>query len=66
LGHRARVAQVRRLASGQHGLQLAGAWLAGTGLVAVIGDARQRARLLAEDLGAGTRPEGLPSSADTP
>lgn len=66
LGHRARVAEVRRLASGQHGLQLAGAWLAGTGLVAVIGDARQRARLLAEDLGAGTRPEGLPSGADTP
>ncbi|NKX50173.1 protoporphyrinogen oxidase, partial [Arthrobacter deserti] len=66
LGHRSRVAQVRRLASGQHGLQLAGAWLAGTGLVAVIADARQRARLLAEDLGAGTRPEGLPTGADTP
>ncbi|MCG2622790.1 protoporphyrinogen oxidase [Arthrobacter sp. I2-34] len=66
LGHRARVAEVRRLASGQHGLQLAGAWLAGTGLVAVIGDARQRARLLAEDLGAGTRPEEHSAAADTP
>ncbi|NKX53778.1 protoporphyrinogen oxidase [Arthrobacter mobilis] len=64
LGHRARVAEVRRLASGQHGLQLAGAWLAGTGLAAVVGDARQRARLLAEDLGAGTAPEGAP--ADSP
>ncbi|HEX2246046.1 MAG TPA: FAD-dependent oxidoreductase, partial [Arthrobacter sp.] len=50
VGHRDRVAQVRELAAGGSNLQLTGAWLAGTGLVAVVADSRTRARQLAAEL----------------
>jgi len=52
VGHRDRVAAVRELAGTCERLQLAGAWLAGTGLVAVVTDARARSRQLAAELAA--------------
>ena len=50
VGHRDRVARVRELAADGKHLQLTGAWLAGTGLVAVVADSRTRARQLAAEL----------------
>jgi protoporphyrinogen/coproporphyrinogen III oxidase len=50
VGHRDRVAAVRELAGSSARLQVAGAWLAGTGLVAVVADARARSRRLAAEL----------------
>lgn len=50
VGHRDRVAAVRELAGTSPRLQVAGAWLAGTGLVAVVADARARSRQLAAEL----------------
>ncbi|MGG5171145.1 protoporphyrinogen/coproporphyrinogen oxidase [Pseudarthrobacter sp. J1738] len=44
VGHKNRVAQVRQLARGQSGLSVIGAWLAGTGLAAVVADARAAVR----------------------
>lgn len=45
-GHRERVAAVRRALEQQPGLAACGAWLAGTGLVAVVTDARDLAARL--------------------
>nr|WP_297429352.1 FAD-dependent oxidoreductase [uncultured Actinotalea sp.] len=45
-GHRDRVAAVRRALEGRPGLAACGAWLAGTGLVAVVADARALATRL--------------------
>jgi len=50
VGHRDRVAAVRRELAAHPGVDVTGAWLAGTGLVAVVGDARRRARELAARL----------------
>ena len=41
-GHRAAVRAVRDWLDGQAGLDAVGAWLAGTGLAAVVGDVRRR------------------------
>lgn len=41
-GHRAAVHTVRDWLAGQSGLDAVGAWLAGTGLAAVVGDVRRR------------------------
>lgn len=50
LGHRDRVARIRAAAAAEPGLELTGAWLAGTGLVAVIDNARDRGAALARRL----------------
>jgi oxygen-dependent protoporphyrinogen oxidase len=50
VGHRDRVAAVRRELAAYTGVDVTGAWLAGTGLVAVVGDARRRSRELAARL----------------
>ncbi|MCL3861641.1 FAD-dependent oxidoreductase [Actinotalea sp. K2] len=47
-GHRERVAAVRSSLAAAEGLWACGAWLAGTGLSAVIADSRQLARQIAE------------------
>ncbi|WP_173401052.1 protoporphyrinogen/coproporphyrinogen oxidase, partial [Arthrobacter sp. H41] len=52
VGHRDRVARIRAVASAAGTLDITGAWLAGTGLVAVIDDARVRATALADRLDA--------------
>ncbi|GAB3545301.1 protoporphyrinogen oxidase [Arthrobacter tumbae] len=50
LGHRDRVARIRAAAGSERGLEITGAWLAGTGLVAVIDNARDRGAALARRL----------------
>lgn len=50
VGHRDLVARIRAAAAAERNLEITGAWLAGTGLVAVIDDARVRAKALAERL----------------
>ncbi len=44
-GHAKRVARIRSLADTHPGLDIVGAWLAGTGLAAVIADTRKRLRI---------------------
>lgn len=44
VGHRQRVAEVRRICGGSHGLVLVGGWLAGNGLAAVVADTRKQLR----------------------
>lgn len=53
LGHRDRVARIRAAAAEVRGLEITGAWLAGTGLVAVIDNARDRGAALARRLQPG-------------
>lgn len=53
LGHRDRIARIRVAAADQRGLEMTGAWLAGTGLVSVIDNARDRGAALARRLTAG-------------
>ena len=48
-GHRERMTRVRDEVTAAPGLALTGAWMAGTGLVAVVGDARATARRMVED-----------------
>lgn len=48
LGHRDRVARTRALTAAERSVEITGAWLAGTGLVAVVGNARERGAALAE------------------
>ncbi|WP_347876232.1 protoporphyrinogen oxidase [Arthrobacter agilis] len=51
VGHRERLARIRALVADQsESLAVTGGWLAGTGLVAVIDDARARAGVLADAL----------------
>ena len=42
VGHRQRVAEVRRICAAQGGLVLVGGWLAGNGLAAVVADTRKQ------------------------
>jgi oxygen-dependent protoporphyrinogen oxidase len=42
VGHRQRVAEVRRICSGAGGLSVVGGWLAGNGLAAVVADTRKQ------------------------
>jgi oxygen-dependent protoporphyrinogen oxidase len=42
VGHRQRVAEVRRICAGSDGLLLVGGWLAGNGLAAVVADTRKQ------------------------
>lgn len=42
VGHRQRVAEVRRICAGTGGLALVGGWLAGNGLAAVVADTRRQ------------------------
>lgn len=42
VGHRQRVAEVRRICSGTGGLAVVGGWLAGNGLAAVVADTRKQ------------------------
>lgn len=44
VGHRQRVADVRRICSGRAGLLMVGGWLAGNGLAAVVADTRKQLR----------------------
>ena len=44
-GHAKRVALIRELAATHQGLDIVGAWLAGTGLASVIADTRKRLRI---------------------
>ncbi|KNC20066.1 protoporphyrinogen oxidase [Arthrobacter sp. RIT-PI-e] len=53
VGHRERVERIRAVVADAPALAVTGGWLAGTGLVSVIGDARRRADQLADALGAG-------------
>lgn len=53
LGHRDRIARIRAAAAEERGLEITGAWLAGTGLVAVIDNARDRGASLARRLHSG-------------
>ena len=46
-GHARRVAGIRELAAADPGLDVVGAWLAGTGLAAVVADTRKRLRITA-------------------
>ncbi|WP_353616663.1 FAD-dependent oxidoreductase [Arthrobacter sp. AQ5-05] len=46
-GHARRVAAIREIASAHPGLEVVGAWLAGTGLAAVVNDTRKRLRITA-------------------
>ncbi|MCC3281036.1 MULTISPECIES: protoporphyrinogen oxidase [Arthrobacter] len=48
VGHAERVMAVRAAVAEVHGLEVVGAWLAGTGLAAVTADTRYRAKHLAE------------------
>jgi oxygen-dependent protoporphyrinogen oxidase len=60
VGHRERVARIRSLVADQAPtLAVTGGWLAGTGLVAVIDDARRRADTLADVLDAGSAEEEM-------
>ena len=51
VGHSERVKRIREVIAAAPGLEVTGAWLAGTGLVSVIDDARERATALAERMG---------------
>jgi oxygen-dependent protoporphyrinogen oxidase len=53
LGHRDRIARIRAAAAEERGLEITGAWLAGTGLVAVVDNARERGAALARRLQVG-------------
>lgn len=53
LGHRDRVARIRAAAADDRSLEITGAWLAGTGLVSVIDNARDRGAALARRLATG-------------
>ncbi|WP_306739474.1 protoporphyrinogen oxidase [Arthrobacter sp. B0490] len=60
VGHRERVARIRgHVADRSASLAVTGGWLAGTGLVAVIDDARARAAALADALGGDDPPTGM-------
>jgi oxygen-dependent protoporphyrinogen oxidase len=47
VGHRERVAEIRRLVAAQRGLAVVGGWAAGNGLASVVPDARVQASELA-------------------
>lgn len=57
VGHRERMARVRELTTALPGFAMVGAWLAGTGLVAVAADAMSAGRGLAESLTEVAAPE---------
>ncbi|MFC3299880.1 protoporphyrinogen oxidase [Arthrobacter agilis] len=60
VGHRERVARIRSIvAAASDSLAVTGGWLAGTGLVAVIDDARARATALADALDLGSTADPL-------
>lgn len=46
VGHKARVAEVRKLCAEQPGLAIVGGWVAGNGLAAVVSDTRQQVQKL--------------------
>ena len=48
VGHRQRVAEVRRICGDSSGLVLVGGWLAGNGLAAVVADTRKQLRRFLE------------------
>jgi oxygen-dependent protoporphyrinogen oxidase len=58
-GHAERVARIRAAAEALPNLEITGGWLAGTGLVSVIDDARARAAALAGRLADRTAPPGM-------
>lgn len=62
VGHQERVAKVRGLVAAVPGLQVVGAWLAGTGLVSVVSDTRRRAAALTPAAAAGS-PAGTAEAA---
>ncbi|MBN9128596.1 MAG: protoporphyrinogen oxidase [Paenarthrobacter ureafaciens] len=49
VGHKQRVAEVRRVCGAVEGLAVVGGWLAGNGLAAVVADTRTQAKKLAHD-----------------
>ncbi|WP_430910073.1 protoporphyrinogen oxidase [Paenarthrobacter ureafaciens] len=49
VGHKQRVAEVRRVCGVVEGLAVVGGWLAGNGLAAVVADTRTQAKKLADD-----------------
>ncbi|BCW84983.1 protoporphyrinogen oxidase [Arthrobacter sp. NicSoilE8] len=49
VGHKRRVAEVRRICGAVEGLAVVGGWLAGNGLAAVVADTRTQAKKLAHD-----------------
>ncbi|QSZ53387.1 protoporphyrinogen oxidase [Paenarthrobacter ureafaciens] len=49
VGHKRRVAEVRRVCGAVEGLAVVGGWLAGNGLAAVVADTRTQAKKLAHD-----------------
>jgi oxygen-dependent protoporphyrinogen oxidase len=53
IGHRDRIARIRAAAAEERALEITGAWLAGTGLVAVVDNARERGAALARRLQVG-------------
>jgi oxygen-dependent protoporphyrinogen oxidase len=46
VGHKARVAEVRKLCAAEPGLGIVGGWMAGNGLAAVVADTRKEIRSL--------------------
>jgi protoporphyrinogen/coproporphyrinogen III oxidase len=62
VGHQERVAAVRALVAAVPGLQVVGAWLAGTGLVSVVSDTRRHAAALAPAAADGN-PAGSPAGS---
>jgi oxygen-dependent protoporphyrinogen oxidase len=46
VGHKARVAEVRKLCAAEAGLGIVGGWVAGNGLAAVVADTRKEIRSL--------------------
>ncbi|MCU1518961.1 MAG: protoporphyrinogen oxidase [Pseudarthrobacter sp.] len=46
VGHKARVAEIRRICAQQDGLAVVGGWVAGNGLAAVVADTREQIRSL--------------------
>lgn len=49
VGHKQRVAEVRRVCGAVEGLAVVGGWLGGNGLAAVVADTRTQAKKLAHD-----------------
>jgi oxygen-dependent protoporphyrinogen oxidase len=47
VGHKARVAEIRKICSAEDGLSVVGGWVAGNGLAAVVFDTRKEIRALA-------------------
>ena len=47
VGHKARVAEIRKICSAEDGLSIVGGWVAGNGLAAVVFDTRNEMRALA-------------------